>query len=84
VTNQSGGFCSHVGLALRTEDGVLRFMHASKNHKKVTLDERLSVYLHKFKYHAGIIVGRPLPRSARESSSSSYQKKLSKITAAES
>jgi hypothetical protein len=84
VTNQSGGFCSHVGLALRTEDGVLHFMHASKNHKKVVLDVRLSFYLNKFKNHAGIIVGRPLPRSASERDTNSYQKKLSKITISKS
>jgi hypothetical protein len=63
VTNQTGGHCSHVGLAYRTPDGVLHFLHASKNHKKVTLDKSLSGYLNDFRYHSGIIVARPLPRS---------------------
>jgi hypothetical protein len=80
VTNQHGGYCSHVGLALRTEDGVLRFMHASKNHKKVVLDVRLSEYLNKFKYHAGIIVARPLPRSAAVTDQGRYQRNLRSIT----
>lgn len=65
VTNQTGGHCSHVGLAYRTDDGVCHFLHASKNHRKVTLDKRLSSYLAGFKYHAGIIIARPLPRSGR-------------------
>lgn len=60
TTTAKGGFCSHVGLAYRDEQGVLRFMHASSNHKKVLIDKRLSDYLHDFKYHAGIIVARPL------------------------
>jgi hypothetical protein len=80
VTNQHGGYCSHVGLALRTQDGVLHFMHASKNHKKVVVDSQLSAYLNRFKYHAGIIVARPLPRSSAVTSSSSYQSRLRSIT----
>jgi hypothetical protein len=53
---------SHVGLAYRGKDGVLRFMHASApfNYGKVVIDARLSDYLAKYKSHAGIIVGRPL------------------------
>lgn len=53
---------SHVGLAYRDSDGVLRFMHASapRNHGKVVIDSRLSAYLSKFKSHAGIIVARPV------------------------
>lgn len=53
---------SHVGLAYRGSDGVLRFMHASapSNHGKVLIDQRLSDYLAKYKSHAGIIVGRPV------------------------
>jgi hypothetical protein len=63
VTKYTGGHCSHVGLAYRTPDGVLHFLHASKNHKKVVLDKSLSGYLNDFRAHAGIIVARPLPRS---------------------
>ncbi len=53
---------SHVGLAYRTPDGTLRFMHASapRNYGKVVLDQRLSAYLNHFSTHAGIMVARPL------------------------
>lgn len=53
---------AHVGLAYRTADGILRFMHASspRNYGKVVLDDRLSGYLAKFRSHAGILVARPL------------------------
>src|SRR5690606_8367274 len=53
---------SHVGLAYRDSNGVLRFMHASapRNHGKVVLDVRLKDYLYKFKSNAGIMVARPL------------------------
>jgi hypothetical protein len=53
---------AHVGLAYRTSDGVLHFMHASspRNYGKVLVDQRLSGYLNKFSSHAGILVARPL------------------------
>ena len=53
---------SHVGLAYRTPDGILHFMHASAPHNagKVILDQRLSGYLEHFKTEAGILVARPL------------------------
>ena len=53
---------SHVGLAYRTPDGILRFMHASapRNSGKVILDQRLSGYLAHFRSIAGILVARPL------------------------
>ena len=53
---------SHVGLAYRTEDGTLHFMHASapSNAGKVILDVRLSDYLAKFSKHYGILVARPV------------------------
>ncbi len=53
---------SHVGLAYRTEDGVLHFMHASapSNAGKVVIDARLSDYLDRFPKHYGILVGRPV------------------------
>ena len=65
VTNWPGSYTSHVGLASRDNRGVLRFLHASKNHREVVLDVRLSDYLAKFSRHAGIYVVRPLdlPRS---------------------
>ena len=53
---------SHVGLALRTSDGVLHFMHASAPHNygKVVVDSRLSGYLNTFRKDSGILVARPL------------------------
>lgn len=60
VTNRQHVFCSHVGLALRTSDGVCRLMHASSTQKKVIVDKAIHDYLNATKSHAGIIVGRPL------------------------
>ena len=53
---------SHVGLAYRTNDGVLHFLHASspRNHGKVFLDSRLSDYLNRYRTDAGILVARPV------------------------
>lgn len=53
---------SHVGLAYRTNDGVLHFMHASspKNYGKVVVDARLSIYLARYRSESGILVARPL------------------------
>lgn len=66
VSNWHGSYTSHVGLASRDKKGVLRFLHASKNYRKVVLDDRLSNYLNNFRTHAGIYVVRPLdlPRTA--------------------
>jgi hypothetical protein len=52
---------SHVGLALRTNDG-LHFMHASSpsNYGRVVVDSRLSSYLYRYRSDAGILVARPL------------------------
>ncbi len=61
VTNRQHVFCSHVGLALRQQDGSCHFMHASATYKKVVVDKTIHEYLAAFKSHAGIIVGRPLP-----------------------
>jgi hypothetical protein len=53
---------SHVGLALRTSDGALHFMHASSpsNYGKVVIDSRLSSYLKRYRSDSGILVARPL------------------------
>ncbi len=53
---------SHVGLAYRTDDGVLHFMHASSPHNygHVVVDSRLSSYLYRYGTDAGILVARPL------------------------
>jgi len=52
---------SHVGLAYRTGDGVLHFMHASspRNSGKVIVDQQLSRYLYRYGGHTGILVARP-------------------------
>jgi len=60
VTTWPGSYTSHVGIAYRDKNGVLRFLHASKNAGKVILDSRLSTYLNRYKLHAGIFVARPL------------------------
>ncbi len=80
VTNQPGGFCSHVGLAVRTDDGVLRLMHASSNYKKVVIDKSLSGYLNSFKYHAGIIVGRPQEVENTITDEKVYRTNLARLT----
>ena len=53
---------THVGLALRTSDGVLHFMHASSpsNYGRVIVDAELSKYLNRYRSDSGILVGRPL------------------------
>jgi Protein of unknown function (DUF1460) len=53
---------SHVGLALRTADGTLHFMHASapRNYGRVVIDTRLSSYLYRYSSDTGILVARPL------------------------
>ena len=53
---------AHVGLALRTSDGVLHFMHASSpsNSGRVVVDDELSKYLYRYHSDSGILVGRPL------------------------
>ncbi len=52
---------SHVGLALRSSDGVLHFMHASspRNYGRVVIDARLSNYLYRYGSDTGIMVARP-------------------------
>lgn len=83
VTNQHGGFCSHVGLAVRTDDGVTRLMHASTNHRKVVIDKSVSGYLNAFKYHAGILVGRPLEVEASVTDAAVYRRNLEALRGAE-
>ena len=53
---------SHVGLAYRTKDGTLHFMHASspRNYGRVVIDSRLSSYLYRYSTDTGILVARPL------------------------
>ena len=64
ISRDRGGLYStaHVGLALRTNDGVLHFMHASSpgNSGRVVVDSRLSSYLARYRSDSGILVARPL------------------------
>ena len=60
VSNHPDDYTTHVGLAYRDPKGVLRFLHASKRYRRVTLDVRLSDYLNQFRSDAGIMVARPL------------------------
>jgi len=82
ATNQNGGFCSHVGLGVRTDDGVMRIMHASSKYKKVIIDKSISGYLNAFKYHMGVIVGRPLEVEKTIYDTSTYEANLKKILSA--
>jgi hypothetical protein len=64
ISRERNGLYStaHVGLALRTSDGVLHFMHASSpsNYGRVVVDEELSKYLYRYRSDSGILVARPL------------------------
>jgi N-acetylmuramoyl-L-alanine amidase-like len=64
ISRDRGGLYStaHVGLALRTSDGVLHFMHASSpsNYGRVLVDSELSKYLYRYRSDSGILVARPL------------------------
>jgi len=79
ATKYNGAFCSHVGLAIRTDDGVMRFMHASKNYKKVVVDKSISGYLAEFSAHAGILVGRPLELSETVTDRAIYEANLKNL-----
>ncbi len=79
ATKYDGAFCSHVGLIHRTDDGVARFMHASRNYKKVVVDKSVSGYLDDFSAHAGILVGRPLELSETVLDEAVYQSNLKKL-----
>src|SRR5438128_5315392 len=64
VSHDRGGLysTSHVGLALRTNDCVLHFLHASAPHNygRVVIDSRLSTYLFTYRSDSGILVARPM------------------------
>ncbi|MDF1850356.1 MAG: DUF1460 domain-containing protein [Verrucomicrobiales bacterium] len=79
ATKHHGGFCSHVGLAIRTDDGVTRFMHASRNYRKVVIDKSISGYLNDFSSHAGILVGRPLEVDQTVTNEAQYQNNLKQL-----
>ncbi len=79
VTKHQGAFCSHVGLAYRDSDGVMRIMHASSDYKKVVIDKSVSGYLNSFSSHAGIMVGRPQERAATVAGNEDYQRNLARL-----
>lgn len=79
VTGGHGGFCSHVGITIRTNDKVARFMHASRNYRKVVIDKSVSGYLNSFRSHAGIIVGRPLEVDKAVLDPNQYQSNLRRL-----
>ncbi len=53
------GFTEHVGLAYRDSAGTLRFMHASKDERRVIIDAPLHNYVFRYRKFAGIMVVRP-------------------------
>jgi hypothetical protein len=57
--NGPEGFTEHVGLACRDRDGLLHFMHASKDARRVIIDVPLHSYLYRYRKFAGIMVVRP-------------------------
>lgn len=57
--NGPEGFTEHVGLAYRDRAGVLHFMHASKDARRVIIDVPLYNYLYRYRKFAGIMVVRP-------------------------
>ena len=79
ATKYHGGFCSHVGIIVRTDDGVARFMHASRDYKRVVIDKSISGYLNSFSKHAGMIVGRPLEVDQTVTDESEYEANLKKL-----
>jgi hypothetical protein len=79
ATKHNGGFCSHVGLVVRTDDGVARFMHASRNYKKVVIDKSVSGYLNDFSSHSGAIVGRPLEVDQTVTDPAQYRANLKRL-----
>lgn len=81
VTKYNGGFCSHVGLIVRTDDGVARFFHASRNYKKVVIDKSISGYLNSFSSHAGVIIARPNENSKTVLDPATYKKNLKRLGA---
>lgn len=78
VTKHDGGFCSHVGIAYRTGDGVLRLMHASsqRKYRRVVIDKRVSEYLKDFSSSIGILVGRPREVEHTVTDTEIYRKNL--------
>jgi hypothetical protein len=62
------GFTEHVGLAYRDGVGVVHFMHASKDERRVVIDVPIHQYVYRYHRFAGIMVVRPLDVSTAGSS----------------
>jgi hypothetical protein len=62
------GFTEHVGLAYRDGVGVVHFMHASKDARRVVIDVPIHQYVYRYHKFAGIMVVRPLDVSPAGSS----------------
>jgi len=61
TTNLKGLDISHVGIAVKMDNGETHFMHAPLVGSKVQITENtLHEYLSKIKKHTGIIILRPL------------------------
>ncbi len=60
------GFTEHVGLAYRDGVGVVHFMHASKDERRVVIDVPIRQYVYRYHKFAGIMVVRPLDVSTPE------------------
>jgi hypothetical protein len=58
------GFTEHVGLAYRDGAGVVRFLHASKDERRVVIDVPVHQYAYRYHKFAGIMVVRPLDVSS--------------------
>jgi hypothetical protein len=56
----------------------MRFMHASRNYKKVVIDKTIPGYLNDFSAHAGILVSRPLEVSETVTDKAVYEAHLKK------
>lgn len=62
------GFTEHVGLAYRDGVGVVHFLHASKDERRVIVDVPIHQYVYRYHKFAGIMVVRPLDISTAGSS----------------
>lgn len=82
ATRHHGGFCSHVGIAIRTDDGVMRLMHATtqKKYRRVIIDDSISEYLERISSTLGIIVARPLEVDQTVHDSKTYRRNLRELT----
>jgi hypothetical protein len=66
--NGPEGYTEHVGLAYHDRSGLLHFMHASKDARRVIIDVPLHSYLYRYSKFAGIMVVRPREASPHAAS----------------